>query len=149
MTRRRSSTGIVRFRFVRVDFPGEFMRATTISSCLVIAAAIVIAASASAQTFQKKPDGAKAAPMIAQPLQKKPQGDVKASPPKVLTPTSPARPQHTSPTAPKGKNFVPLSAGDCADLGGTVVYLTICKSGQACSRKDENGKTHQVCLHTK
>ena len=41
---------------------------------------------------------------------------------------------------------VALTAGECTALGGTVHDFTICNSGKACGRRDENGKLHSVCL---
>lgn len=126
------------------------MRAAIVSICLVTAAAIAIAASASAQTFQKKSDGGKSVPMSAQQFKMKPQGETTAPPPKVLSPTAPARPKNMpSTTAPKGKNKVPLTAQDCDDLGGQILISTLCKSNFACSHTDQNGKTHSVCIGKK
>jgi len=53
------------------------------------------------------------------------------------------------PTVQTGTILAPLSAQECKDLGGEVGIAGICKSGQSCQRKDEDGKTHEVCLSAK
>ena len=122
---------------------------------LCVLAALAIAASASAQTFQKKPDGAKSAPSKATQGQyssaQQKAGGNKAPAPQVLQPGKPtprAVPQN-SPTAPKGKNMAPLTAADCTDLGGSIQINTLCNSRFSCARADQSGKTYHVCINGK
>jgi hypothetical protein len=39
-----------------------------------------------------------------------------------------------------------LDSGECSDLGGKVIFTTICTYGKACTTTDEKGKGHIVCL---
>jgi hypothetical protein len=161
MTRRRSSTGIVRSLFERQSRLGPVLRPesdmhfTTKLAGICIAAALAITVSASAQTFQKKSDGARPAPnMVTQggysSAQQKAGGN-KAPAPQVLQPGRPsprAVPQN-SPTAPKGKNMAPLTADDCTDLGGSIELNKLCNSRFSCARTDQSGKTYHVCINGK
>jgi len=130
------------------------MHFTTKLAGICIAAALAITVSASAQTFQKKSDGARPAPnMVTQggysSAQQKAGGN-KAPAPQVLQPGRPsprAVPQN-SPTAPKGKN-APLTAQDCTDLGGEIEINSVCNSRFSCVRIDQNGKPHRVCINGK
>ena len=70
-------------------------------------------------------------------------GQTTLEPGGVLAPRSPAP---KLPTVQTGSVLAPLSAQECKDLGGEVTIAGICKSGQSCQRKDEDGKTHEVCL---
>jgi hypothetical protein len=52
----------------------------------------------------------------------------------------------TSPRAPRPTAVAPLTSAECKKLGGRVNVLAACKSGSVCTRKDEDGKTHRVCI---
>ena len=54
--------------------------------------------------------------------------------------------QKTSPRAPRPPSAAPLTASECTKLGGQVGGLFACKSGKVCTRTDENGKEHRVCV---
>jgi hypothetical protein len=53
------------------------------------------------------------------------------------------------PASQIGGTLAPLSAEECKALGGEVTIAGICNSGSSCQRRDENGKTHEVCLSVK
>jgi hypothetical protein len=56
-------------------------------------------------------------------------------------------PTATTPTRAKG---VPLSTGECKNLGGTVaLWETACASTIKCTFVDQHGKTHEVCINEK
>lgn len=40
----------------------------------------------------------------------------------------------------------PLSPSECTKLGGEVNILFACKSGRVCSRENQDGRSHGVCL---
>jgi hypothetical protein len=94
-----------------------------------LAATLAASASASAQTLQKKSVGTFSSGWtIVTP------GYVFRADPK------------SSPRAPRPTAVLPLTAGECTRLGGKVSIFGICKSGKVCTREDENGKKHQVCV---
>ena len=43
---------------------------------------------------------------------------------------------------------VPMSASDCSDLGGRIVadWVGVCASKKVCTRTDNYGHDHSVCL---
>ena len=50
-------------------------------------------------------------------------------------------------TTVMGDAPVALTSEECTQLGGTInAYEAACKSGQACQRIDEDGKSHSVCI---
>ena len=55
----------------------------------------------------------------------------------------PVRPTKVSPTN--------LSESECTQLGGKVSTETlgVCNSSRVCQTKDENGKTHSVCINSR
>ena len=56
---------------------------------------------------------------------------------------APVRPTKVSPTN--------LSESECTQLGGKVSTETlgVCNSSRVCQTKDENGKTHSVCINSR
>ena len=58
------------------------------------------------------------------------------------------RPSPT-PTPPTRTKAVPLSTGECEQLGGTVLKETLCQGSlKACKTVDQYGHTHRVCITT-
>ena len=56
----------------------------------------------------------------------------------------------TRPPAVSTGAKVPLSSGECTQLGGKVVFdwMDICAHGYPiCITKDQNGKIHRVCIN--
>lgn len=49
-------------------------------------------------------------------------------------------------TTVRGDAPVALTTSECVSLGGDVSDFSICKSGRACARRDENGTMHSVCI---
>jgi hypothetical protein len=49
-------------------------------------------------------------------------------------------------TTVRGDAPVALTSSECVLLGGDVSDFSICKSGRACARRDENGTMHSVCI---
>ena len=41
-----------------------------------------------------------------------------------------------------------LSSNECRKLGGGVHKYDVCNSGRVCTIRDQNGKTHAVCIQT-
>jgi hypothetical protein len=63
-----------------------------------------------------------------------------------ITPNEYRTNQKSTPRAPRPTAASPLTSGECRKLGGEVVIFLACKSGHVCTRKDEDGKTHRVCI---
>ncbi|HEV7253370.1 MAG TPA: hypothetical protein VGN97_09745 [Mesorhizobium sp.] len=52
-----------------------------------------------------------------------------------------------APRPTKGKVTISqLTAAECTTLGGSVKDLDTCNSGKVCLTKDQNSKSHMVCL---
>jgi hypothetical protein len=104
------------------------MRFASKLTALCIAATLAASTAASAQSLQQSGGTFSSGWTVATP------GYVFRSDPK------------TSPRAPRPTAVVPLTSSECTKLGGQVGGLFACKSGKVCTRTDENGKEHRVCI---
>jgi hypothetical protein len=58
------------------------------------------------------------------------------------------RPGRTAATPTRAK-AMPLSNGECTQLGGTIIKEPLCQgSGQKCKTVDQYGIPHNVCITT-
>ena len=47
---------------------------------------------------------------------------------------------------PRATTVAPLSISECHALGGEVRITSVCKTGHACLRFDEDGVAHSACI---
>jgi putative hemolysin len=61
------------------------------------------------------------------------------------------KPNKPAPAQPTKMSPTKLSESECTQLGGKVSTeeLGVCNSHRVCQTKDENGKSHAVCINSR